>query len=250
MFNYNVEQEAIEHAKEQFPKESVGIVVDDRYIPLDNNHQNPTNDFKVDVGDYLKYGDVQAVIHSHPHLGDIVPRLYPSELDMRTQMSMAVPWGIICCDKERSYPIQWFGDQVPIKEFIARPFIHGIYDCYALIRDYYRKEHNLVIKDYPREWNWWATGNVHMYRDLFFDAGFKEIPLSQIREGDGFLATLGRHALRNNVVNHGGVYIGNDLILHHKSGDYAYDTTRPSSRECIQRYAKYIKYIVRHESMF
>lgn len=245
MFNT---EEAIKHAQQCYPNESVGVFVDNKYIPLENEHTQPLNDFKVSPEIYLKVGKIQAVVHSHPFRGDPVPRLYPSAADMRGQMDTAVPWGIICCDKERSWPVQWFGDQCPIPKYTERGFIHGIQDCYSLIRDYYRQEFGVLTKDFPRDWAWWNNGDQHLYERFFMDAGYRQIPMSQAKIGDVFLAILGRSAIKNNVVSHGGIYLGGDEILHHKSGDLPYDMTRLSNTECIHRYVKYIKYFLRHES--
>lgn len=255
MFDHSVEKFAIDHAMECFPEESVGVIVNNgtEYIRLENKANNKENDFYVQPDVYVelikKYGKIDAVVHSHPFEGLSVPRLYPSAQDMKGQLSTAVPWGIVCCDKERFWPIQWFGDPCPIPPLEGRIFIHGIQDCYSLIRDYYRLNHDLTIKEFPRDWAWWHEKAQNLYEEGFGIAGFVQVPLSKVRPGDVFLAMLGRAAIKANVVNHGGIYLGNDIIVHHKSGDYAYDPGRLSVKECIQRYMPYIKYFLRHESL-
>ena len=44
----------------------------------------------------------------------------------------------------------------------------------------------------------------------FGKAGFRSIDISELREGDVFLAQIG-----TDVTSHGGVYLGNGEIYHH-----------------------------------
>ena len=41
---------------------------------------------------------------------------------------------------------------------LERPFIHGSWDCYGLIRDWYLQERGISLPDFPREDNWWTRG--------------------------------------------------------------------------------------------
>jgi len=46
-----------------------------------------------------------------------------------------------------------------------RPFIHGIFDCYTLIRDFFRREHNILLPtNIQRTWEWWLQGE-NLYLD-------------------------------------------------------------------------------------
>lgn len=248
MFNPEAIEQAKRHAMKEFPKESVGFVVDGNYIPLLNIAENPCDTFQVAAEEWIKYGKVEAVVHSHPK-----GNAYPSACDMRFQIETAVPWGIIVCDSERASDPVWFGDQVPVSPLKGeqRPFRHGVTDCYSLCRDYYRTVHGILIKDHPRDWEWWLH-NENLYLDGFAETGFSEIDEGDVRPGDMFLACVGGRAIQDRgIPNHGGIYLGGsgDMILHHLTSTHAVDFTRVASEDYGLRYLKYVKKWIRHKDM-
>jgi proteasome lid subunit RPN8/RPN11 len=96
-------------------------------------------------------------------------------------------------------------------ELIGRPFVHGILDCWAIIRDYYEKELKIVLPDFEREDEWWMKGK-NLYLDNFKKAGFVEV--SDLRKHDVLLIQLPRTP----VPAHAAVYLGDGQILHHLPG--------------------------------
>lgn len=253
MFNKSVEDYARCHAIKECPNESVGVIVQNEYIMCKNIHKKPTNDFLVSDDELNSIGieNIQAVIHSHiaDKGANSVPRLYPSKLDMQTQIAFNVPFGIICCDDERASEVQWWGDMCPINPLVGRFFVHGIYDCYSLIRDYYKLEHNIVIPDFPRDWEWWYNADENMYVKGFAKAGFRQVSKNEIKAGDGFFMPVSAQTVRDNIPCHGGIYLGNDTILHHKSGINPYDKGRLSVRENASRHMKFITHVLRHKDL-
>jgi proteasome lid subunit RPN8/RPN11 len=221
----NVVSEASLHALREYPKESVGYVIDDTYYPVKNVSKNPTQSFKVANKDVIaakKKGSVIAWIHSHPVVIGEEPQYSPSADDMRAQIANNVPYAIIVCDGENtSKPIIW-GDTLPIAPLIGRSFLHGVSDCYSLIRDIFRvgKEEcakqgidwpydKIELPEIPRDDDWWKNSQ-DLYIENFAKAGFKPVQISDIKSGDVFLIKI-----KSTVINHGGVLIGNDQILHH-----------------------------------
>lgn len=224
------------HARAQFPKESCGVIAGGKYHALENVAKDPSEhqkdnescdcqlcSFRIDPSVYASFaaglsGEFQFVVHSHPN-----GPFYPSRADMESQKQTAVPWAIIALDAERAGdPVIW-GDSLPIEPVIGRQFMHGVHDCYSLIRDCYRLgKHELVkqdildwpfepttLMDMPREDAWW-DGDADLYMENFLKAGFMEIDAQDATPGDVFLAKI-----RSDKYNHGGLLIGNDLILHH-----------------------------------
>ena len=251
MFSELIISAAQEHGKQMFPQESVGIVVGEVYIPLQNISDEPENHFTFDKATWIKYGKVSAVIHSHPN-----GNLYPSACDMENQIITAVPWGLFVCDNERASDILWFGDGTPRPPLFGpeRYFHHGINDCYSLIRDYYKQEMGIQLLEFPRDWEWWNEDTREEQKDLyvkgFGKTGFRAIPQSEIKPGDVFLASIGR-ASKNGTVNHGGIYLGGsgEIILHHLCGLHAIDKTRVAAREPGIRYLSYVTHWLRHEEV-
>lgn len=226
-------------AIEAYPNEAVWLITPGECRRVRNVASNPSATFRVDkrtMAAAVKRG-LLAVVHSHPDGPDC-----PSEADMNGQLASGVPWGIISTNGEGCLPPFWWGDDVPREPLIGRPFRHGVTDCYALIRDYYRLELGIVLPEYPRDWEWWLSGG-DLYRQGFASAGFRVIDQAEAREGDMWWSQI-----RSPVPNHGGVYLGNGLILHHKTARLEADATRLSLREPIGRWMPYITTWLRHES--
>lgn len=207
------------HAREQFPKESCGLVVNGAYVPCENIARDPLVDFEIDPRVYAKHArKTTAVLHSHPN-----GPLFPTEMDMVGQLRTNKVWGIIALDDERiGDPVLWGGD-LPIPAVIGREFMHGVTDCYALLRDMFRLGRDELAKqdlhdwpfppielpDYPRKDGWWL-GDDDFYEIEPPKLGFVEVPFEQVRPGDVFLTKI-----RSNKFNHAGMLVGGGLIVHH-----------------------------------
>lgn len=224
------------HAAEEYPREACGVITTkSRYVRMANTAVDPFKDFRIPPEEMLKY-NVAAIVHSHPDGPNC-----PSENDMAGQIATALPWGlcVVGSDLVVSNPYFW-GKQEFVPSLIGRRFRHGpsgsdgCGDCYALIRDWYLLERNIALPDFPRPDGWWASGG-NLYADHFSDAGFREIRQEEVKKGDVFLGRI-----LSDVINHGGVYIGDGIILHHLSG-------RESRREPLGRWIKLIDKWVRYD---
>lgn len=239
MFSHNVIAAIKAHALHEYPKECCGFVVDNHYLEFPNQAEKPEECFLIDAKYWLEasnLGDIQAVIHSHPD-----GLQCPSATDMRQQVATDIPWGILATDGERVSEPFWFGDSAPKAPLVGRGFRHGVTDCYSLIRDYYLLEKKIGLMEFPRDWEWWLDG-LDLYQDGFEVAGFSRINSSEVREGDVFLAQI-----RSEVPNHGGIYLGNGIGLHHLTGSEPVDMSRLSVREPINRWQKFITHWLRFE---
>lgn len=225
------EDQIKQHAMEEYPMECCGVITPDGYIKLENIAPEPTEDFEIDT-DEIKDLQVLAVVHSHPD-----GYACPTASDMRSQISMDVPWCIVTVTKDGPQELFWFGDGVEYP-LVGRGFRHGVTDCYDLIRDWYRIERGVTLPQYPRDWEWWHK-DQDLYRQFFENAGFIEVDEPQ--EGDVFLAQI-----RSKVPNHGGVYLGNGLALHHLSARLPCDPSRLSVREPVGRWQPYIRKWLRY----
>lgn len=226
-------------AVEAFPNEAVWLITTSGCHQVKNVAKDPTKAFSVgkrDMAAAIGEG-LLAVVHSHPGFPAC-----PSEADMRGQVSSRVPWGIISTDGTRALEPVWFGDQVPKEPLLGRRFRHGVTDCYALIRDYYREELGIGLIEFPRNWEWWLNGG-DLYRDGIKPAGFRVIDESEARPGDMWIAQL-----RSPVPNHGGVLLERGLALHHPSARDPVDPAQLSRREPISRWLPYITIWLRHET--
>ncbi|WP_321823565.1 C40 family peptidase [Pyramidobacter piscolens] len=224
------------HMAAAYPREGCGLVVDGRFVPVENTAEG-ADEFAMPADTVLRYPRIDAVIHSHPDGPDC-----PSEADMRGQLAMAVPWGLctVSADKDVSRPWYWGADEFT-PPLVGREFRHGpsgsdgAGDCYALIRDWYRLERGAILPEFPRSDGWWNDG-LNLYADHFREAGFREIPASEARDGDVFFMKV-----LSSRENHAGIMTGgSQLILHHLSG-------RLSRQEPMGRWHKFIERWVRYE---
>lgn len=228
MFVDTIIQAAMDHARQEYPREACGFVVSGEYLPRNNTAENPEVDFRVSPQAWVAaeaVGEIEAVIHSHPN-----GPAHPSRADMESQIRTGLAWGIVPMVKGAAQvPFFWGGD-TPVQPLIGRRFRSGVADCYALARDWYRLEQGVVLPDFPREPGWEAEEDLFM--DNFRGAGFEPVD-DEPRIGDGILMQV-----CSRRVSHCAVYVGNGLMLHHL-------TRRQSCTEPMGRWRKLIRFVVR-----
>ncbi|WP_110641780.1 NlpC/P60 family protein [Salinicola sp. CPA57] len=240
MLTTEQEQQIKQKAIDGYPLETVWLLTEKAGLyQVQNVSDDPENHFHVSKNDMIKATKegLLAVIHSHPDYPAC-----PSESDMRTQLALDVPFAIVATDGKDATALTWWGDNIEKAPLIGRGFIHGVQDCYSLIRDYYELELNVNLPEYPRSWEWWKLGQ-DLYSKNHESAGF--IRVYEPQRGDMIYMQI-----RSGVPNHGAVYLGNNLILHHVTASNPVDQTRISKREPIARWLPYITHYYRHKSQF
>lgn len=237
LFNEEIEDAIKKHAGEEYPKESCGLVIGDKYIRCSNVHDNPTQSFELSLADQklLITEDVKCIIHSHPD-----ECFAPSGHDMETQSRCGIPFGICESTEHGGGRIAYFGDSLPIEPFEGRPFIHGITDCYTMIRDYYRQERGIIIPEFPRSWDWWRDGK-DLYQDGFEVAGFQKIDASEAKEGDVILCQI-----QSKTPNHGAIFIDENTVLHHIGSAEPIRFDRVSKYDSIKIVTRYMTHVLRY----
>ena len=228
-------------ALEAYPCEGVLLITLAGARVVRNTDPDPENAFRISTADWQQAmaEGLLAVVHSHPDGPDC-----PSAADMQGQRDTAVPWGIVACwGGERCSLPFWWGEGVPTDPLIGRGFRHGVTDCYSLIRDYYQQELAIALPDFPRDWEWWRHGQ-QLYQQGFAEAGFSPVSQAAIRPHDVFLCQI-----RCDTPNHGGIYLGSGLALHHLTARDPVDASRISRREPISRWQNHITHVLRHHSL-
>jgi cell wall-associated NlpC family hydrolase len=98
-------------------------------------------------------------------------------------------------------------------QYVDRPFLHGIFDCYTLVRDYYRREFGLWLPaNIQRTYGWWESGD-NLYVDGAPKYGFRTV--EDVRRHDLLVMKFGP------VPNHGAIYLGEGKVLHHLGGRFS-----------------------------
>jgi proteasome lid subunit RPN8/RPN11 len=245
----NLHEAMLAHARQMYPRAACGAVFQDEpvYRPVTEVADVSRETFHIDAAVLRRmagrHGALLAIVLVHPSPeGEEAPPLLftPSAAEMRAQALLAVPFGVVVCDSIRPYPPFWFGDQCPIPTLLNRPFRHGVTDCYSVIRDWYRTHRDILLPDFPRDWNWWVEG-MDMYREGFRQAGFEPIDEGDMRVGDGVLFRM-----RSDVPNHGAIVLDDEWMLHHPASVKPFDIMRMSCRQRIERWRRHAAVWVRH----
>ena len=191
---------------EAYPEEGCGLLVNKKgkieWISCKNTSDNPEEEFHIDASDYIKAslsGDIYAIVHSHPDFS-----CEPSEADKKASDFLGIPYIIY------SLPDFEKHEYIPKKlsnELLGRDYNFGTSDCYSLVRDYYFQEFNINLPTIQFEDDWWDQG-LDYFGDLLENFGFEEVHEPEI--GDGILFQV-----FCNVENHCGIYLGEDIFLHH-----------------------------------
>jgi len=220
------------HALAEYPRESCGLVVSVRgkpsYVPCRNQSDEPDR-FILHPEDYAAaedLGDIVAVVHSHPDAGP-----EPSQHDIASHAASRMTWWIVGLkDGAATLHEMPAAGEMPLE---GRVFVHGVIDCYTLVRDYYRQVLGIILPDFHRKDDWWHNGE-NLYVDNFERAGF--VPVATPEPGDLIVMAIG-----SPTPCHGAIWLEGDVLLHHLYG-------RLSCKEVYGRaYRECTTHIMRYE---
>ena len=199
---------ALAHAKEADPHESCGLVViidtEEQYWRCKNLSTKPGNFFIIDPSDYQSAedaGEIIAIVHSHPSTNS-----NPSPADLVACERSGLEWYIVNPKTEEWGYCAPYGYKAPL---IGREWVWGVQDCWTLVRDYYL-EKGIALPDWERPVDPSEFEASPLFAANWETAGFRQVDISDIQPGDAVLM-----AIRNKNLNHVGVYVGDQLLLHH-----------------------------------
>lgn len=219
------------HAIAEFPKESCGLVVKKgrsiTYRPCVNRHDKPHEAFRIARQEYAEVRsegfEVVGIAHSHPNASS-----KPSAGDLVALEESQLPWFIVSTfldlEGDRSVlagEVMRYDPTGFVHPLEGREFVHGVLDCYAIIRDGYKQECGIDLPDFEREDGWWEKeGSESLYLKNFEAAGF-EVAISErsrfltdMRKYDVILMEIASKA----GPNHAALYLGDGMIIHHMYG--------------------------------
>lgn len=195
-----------DHALSSPSQEVCGLIAGGQYFPCSNKCEEPSKFFAIDANDYAKaeaFGPIEAVFHSHVGRNN---KFSPE--DVKACKAMGVPWIIFCIGTS-----EWlYADPTGDSPYIGRPWVYGIYDCYSLLRDFYKREFNIELADYERGAEFeWASPEWRMFEKNIKDQGFVEIEGAS-QKGDMLLMQL-----QAPFPNHTGVLVkpSRNIFYHH-----------------------------------
>ena len=227
---------ALKHAKEQDPKESVGVLIvikgKEQYYPCNNLSTYSQQCFILDPEDYVKadaLGEITAIVHSHP-----VTPPSPSQADKVSCEQSGLKWHIVNPKTETWGYCEPTGYKPPL---IGRQWVWGVTDCWSLVRDYYKEQHNIQLLDYQRP----TTPQDFLDNPLFEQyaerTGFRELNKDEkLQKGDVLLMSI-----LHPTLNHVAIFLG-DEILHHLADRLS---TREPYNEWLLKYTgKRYRYVI------
>ena len=200
---------ALSHAKVEDPKESVGLLLNvkgkERYYPCNNLSMTSYQCFVLDPVDYVKadsLGEITGIVHSHP----VTPPT-PSQADLISCENSNLPWHIVNPKTEKWGYCEPSGYKAPL---LGREWVWGITDCWSLVRDWYKKEKKIQLRDWERPKNPEDFLKDPMFERCAEATKFKKLePNEKLENGDLlFMSIMG------NGLNHVAIFLDGD-VLHH-----------------------------------
>ena len=215
-----------------YPQEACGIIQNNEFIPVENNHNDPLNYFSFPLEitqELLLSGEDYYIIHSHTMESFSNDPRVPSIEDMEGQRNSGKEWGIVHCDGDNVTEILWFGK--PSKEdLLGRIYIPNVYDCFTLARDFIFRERGIDVGTHPRPANW-EEWNPHYIEQTYQSLGF--IDVKEPKYGDILLFSIG-----SRWINHIGIYTKEDTFIHHLF-------QRKSSEDSLKKWQRQLYKIIR-----
>ena len=202
----------------RYPNEACGLIYADtkgkpHFVECKNGSLEPRHNFLIEPQEYLeveKLGEVVGCWHTHCNVS---PRA--SDADKQAAINTQVPWFIGSI----------YGDDIP-REFqglelvevdeeyeaplIGRTYSFGVFDCFSLMRDYYRRELGIKLPELPRTERIWTSEPDYMSKQAVQNFDLVRMPEGESpMVGDLFFIQTGLEG-----ADHIGIYVGNDKILH------------------------------------
>ena len=200
---------ALSHAKVEDPKECCGLLLNvkgkETYYPCRNLSMTNHQCFILDPEDYVRAdntGEITAIVHSHP----ITPPT-PSQADLVSCEKSNLPWHIVNPKTEQWGYCEPNGYKAPL---LGREWVWGVTDCWSLVRDWYREEKQIELKDYQRSMTPEEFLKNPLFEEYATQTGFRELePNEALQKGDVLLMSI-----LHPTLNHVAIFLG-DMVLHH-----------------------------------
>lgn len=201
----------------RYPKEACGLIYSDAIgrpviVECKNVSDEPENQFLIDPNEYLeveKKGQIVGCWHTHC---DIPP--HASEADKQGCINTQVPWfigSVTMKDGEKVF--EGLNEVRPDNGYkaplIGRPYTFGVFDCFSLLRDYYKQEFDIDLKEVPRTERIWESEPNYMENRAIKEFDLVKVTDGTYKVGDIFLIQTGRDG-----ADHIAIYLGGDRILH------------------------------------
>lgn len=202
-----------DHIIGNYPNESCGFILEDDSLVFCNNiSETPEKHFKIAPKEFVGYaGKIKYIFHSHcvdSRRASIFDARTPSLKDMEGQIASGVSWLIFATEGwVLTEPVEI--PRIPSQNYIDRPFIWFVNDCYTLVQDYYKFELGIELKDYVLHDYTQVRKTDNIFDEFITEYGFTDVKdLNDLQNGDLFI--VDNSGFRD---NHLGIY-HNGKMLH------------------------------------
>lgn len=199
-----------------FPKESCGLIYKrgKKGVPVEckNISSEPEHNFLISASEYAEVlckGEIIGAWHTHCNTD-----AKPSDADKQGCENTEMTWFIGEVHKNEKDEI-YFGENIEVlvpsgfvQPLVGRNYCYGTFDCYTLLRDYYKQEYDIDLGEWERDEDPWMNEEGYFERKAS-EIGFQKINGTP-KKGDIFLIQMG-----TNGADHVAIYVGDDKILHH-----------------------------------
>lgn len=238
--NQYIKELVKKHALKENPNECCGFVCVNylgqvTVLKCENTARNKTGRFCIDPKMNLeaeKLGHIAAFYHSH------CDTLIRPELEKFSKEDLDISYE--CCIPALLYSHPqdawkyYDPDTYKPAKLIGRPFVWGIWDCYSLVRDYYKMNRKVKLGYYFPPVHESISGDFG-YEQYLKNENFKEVNISDLKKDDVILFKI-----KSDFINHSAIYLGGNEFLHQPINKIS------SVSMLDERYLKYIQKTVRY----
>lgn len=206
--NTRVKHEIIQLCEASPAEEKCGFILHDgstaRFIECRNSSPTPAQSFQIEPGDYVAakmQGHLLGVWHSHP-----VDAAF-SEADLHYAQATALPSYLY------NLPAKTWHEYIPPTyrpPLEGQPFVMGFFDCFGLVRNYYRQQLGIHINDYDRDESFIDLPSISILDHYMDEGGYRAVGTATLRKHDVLVFNVGRI-----MPQHFGVFVGNSRVMHH-----------------------------------
>ena len=205
-----------EHALKCYPNEMCGVLTADYFYPITNVSEDKATNFKLDMCAFIRVKDPIAIVHSHCRdirSREIFDTRTPSKLDITQCAKSGLKWLIVTCEGHTvSKPLQL--PRLQTNNYIGRPFIWFINDCYTLAQDYYKFELDITLQEHSVELDY---KNLRLFNNIFDEFlgefGFSTFPNAKdLINADLLLLDNGGFRRNHFGIFHNGKVLHQDML--------------------------------------